>query len=72
MEPTTEDFIQSLPADVKLSEYQINLAKSYIEYRKAHFSGGLRGGRTTAISYARKYLEDQEKFGGLIFYEEPM
>ena len=72
MEPTMEDFKKSIPEDVELSDFQLRLVEAYLNYRKVHFSGGLRSGRTVAINLMRDYLSDQDKFGGMMLHEEPI
>jgi hypothetical protein len=64
MEPNIEEFKEWLKEkdDIKLSEYQIDLAYSYIDYKKKVFSGGLRSGRTTVLGFVGDYFMEKYPF----------
>lgn len=57
VEPTLVGLLSQLPSNPRLSNAQIELAGSLIEYRKKHFSMAYGGGRTTVVNAVQKYFK---------------
>ena len=59
-EPTIASFLNFVETnfpDIELSDFQIELATSLIEYRRKHHSGGCRSGRTFTVLLVQQYLD---------------